>query len=178
MVTRLKHKVAARQAEKKPQVEEKTTFDRLVDEVTEDMSLKKVIKKVIHYVPDLNPVASTDPATRGRVVFPLSSTNLIFFFFTLSDLEKRIFAWHIANIEGLSGAQLSKLSYYHWDEEDSSEYYGGHCLIREGHSALLGMYIFFLQRKISYFSFVVGRKNGGRDGSQVESYCGAHRLQR
>ena len=75
MVTRLKHKVAARQAEKKPQVEEKTTFDRLVDEVTEDMSLKQVIKKVIQYVPDLNPVASTDPATRGRVVTPCSSKN-------------------------------------------------------------------------------------------------------
>eukprot|EP00742_Colponemidia_sp_Colp-10_P007272 GILJ01007818.1.p1 GENE.GILJ01007818.1~~GILJ01007818.1.p1 ORF type:complete len:1106 (+),score=173.52 GILJ01007818.1:69-3386(+) len=60
----------------------------------------------------------------------LSSRNL-------SDVEKRIYNWHFANLEYSTGTDLANLSLLHWDQDDMNEFSGNHCLIKEGYAALV-----------------------------------------
>ena len=41
--------------------------------------------------------------------------------------------WHLANLEYGCGAELSKVSLCHWDQDDAWAFGGPHCIIPRGY---------------------------------------------
>jgi len=54
----------------------------------------------------------------------------------LSDMEKRVIHWHIANLEYACATPLNKVSLHHWDQDDKFEWAGDHCLLQDGYSSI------------------------------------------
>ncbi|CAH8647347.1 unnamed protein product [Dicrocoelium dendriticum] len=54
----------------------------------------------------------------------------------LTEAERRILDWHLANLEFANATELNNLSLRHWDQDDMFELSGEHCIIRDGYSAL------------------------------------------
>lgn len=54
----------------------------------------------------------------------------------LTDAERRVFHWHLANLEYGVACELSSVSLQHWDQDDEYEWSGDHCLITTGYSSI------------------------------------------
>lgn len=53
-------------------------------------------------------------------------------FAKLSDVEKRLLHWHMANLEFANGGMMMDLSLHHWDQDDEHVFGGFHCMVRGG----------------------------------------------
>lgn len=58
-------------------------------------------------------------------------------FGAISNLEKNIFDWHIANLEYGCATDLARVSLEHWDQDDEFEFGGKHCLLKKGYGGVL-----------------------------------------
>eukprot|EP01114_Cavostelium_apophysatum_P002798 TRINITY_DN1249_c1_g1_i1.p1 TRINITY_DN1249_c1_g1~~TRINITY_DN1249_c1_g1_i1.p1 ORF type:complete len:1140 (-),score=314.71 TRINITY_DN1249_c1_g1_i1:99-3518(-) len=54
----------------------------------------------------------------------------------LSESERRVFDWHVANLEYGCASNLNRVSLPHWDQDDGNEWGGDHCLLKEGYSTI------------------------------------------
>ncbi len=73
---------------------------------------------------------SSLPPSLGEAIFHLMQQK------NLGDLERRVIHWHIANMEYACATDLAKVSLVHWDQDDSYEWAGDHCLLHEGYSGI------------------------------------------
>eukprot|EP00474_Spongospora_subterranea_P010087 CRZ10545.1 hypothetical protein [Spongospora subterranea] len=55
----------------------------------------------------------------------------------LSDLQRRLWRWHCANLEYANSTDLDQLSMLHWFEDDAYAFPGRHCLLRPGYQFLV-----------------------------------------
>ena len=55
----------------------------------------------------------------GRDVSLGDELDKILTSYKLSGLERRLWQWHLANLEYGCGAELSKVSLCHWDQDDA-----------------------------------------------------------
>jgi lysine-specific histone demethylase 1 len=69
-------------------------------------------------------------ASLGEVLQELLSAQ------ELSPQELRLWDWNCSNLEYATATNLDNLSLQHWDMDDSNEFTGPHCLIKEGYGAL------------------------------------------
>ncbi len=98
----------------------------LVDEST-DKRLEQEFNNILEEAgKESNPL----PPSLGEAIAQLMQQK------HLTDVERRILHWHIANLEYACATDLSKVSRTHWDQDDSYEWQGAHCLLRDGYESL------------------------------------------
>ncbi len=59
----------------------------------------------------------------------------------LSDLEKKVVDWHLANLEYACAARLELVALHEWDQDDQFEFSGEHCMIERGYVRLAKLYM-------------------------------------
>ncbi|VDN98064.1 unnamed protein product [Rodentolepis nana] len=55
----------------------------------------------------------------------------------LTNAERNILDWHLANLEFANSTELDNLSLLHWDQDDAYELSGDHCVIQGGFGQIL-----------------------------------------
>jgi lysine-specific histone demethylase 1 len=89
------------------------------------------IEKEFNAILDLsNKMKDTLPPSLGDAIAQLIAQR------NVSDTEKRILHWHIANLEYACATDLARVSLHHWDQDDKYEWAGDHCLLREGYCSI------------------------------------------
>lgn len=55
----------------------------------------------------------------------------------LTNSERNLIDWHLANLEFANATELDNLSLLHWDQDDAYELSGDHCIVRGGFGQIL-----------------------------------------
>ena len=50
--------------------------------------------------------------------------------------ERRVFNWHVSNLEYANATNLKNLSLQHWDQDDIYAFKGPHCMLKQGYGKL------------------------------------------
>ena len=55
----------------------------------------------------------------------------------LTNSERNLIDWHLANLEFANATELHNLSLLHWDQDDAYELSGDHCIVEGGFGQLM-----------------------------------------
>eukprot|EP01080_Neovahlkampfia_damariscottae_P012157 gene12157-5647_t len=87
--------------------------------------------------------------------------------------EKRLFGWHIANLEYGCGTDLLPVSLKHWDQDDIHELDGDHCFVKEGYTAMVDEYSQNLDIELNQIVYKIENfKNGVKVHTNQGIYSG------
>jgi lysine-specific histone demethylase 1 len=95
--------------------------------------------------------------------------------------EQALFEWHVANLEYACANDLNNVSMCHWDQDDTHDFSGAHCLLPNGYSSLLSELAAPLDivhdAPVQRIEYHVPRADGegvrvtSRDGREFEADC-------
>ncbi|ELR23732.1 amine oxidase, flavincontaining superfamily protein [Acanthamoeba castellanii str. Neff] len=114
----------------------KALLNELVASFDDTTTLQQAMDRIAELRASLPPASSTATATADddALAQPPAGPERDR---TEAELEARVVDWHAAMLEGCAGAPLSRLSLFHWDQENATQYQGPHSLVKEGHAALI-----------------------------------------
>ena len=55
---------------------------------------------------------------------------------SLSELERALYNWNLANLEYACASELSSVSVLNWDQDDGNEWLGEHCILPAGYGPI------------------------------------------
>lgn len=55
----------------------------------------------------------------------------------LTNSERNLIDWHLANLEFANATELQNLSLLHWDQDDAYELGGDHCIVQGGFGQIM-----------------------------------------